>query len=152
MTPTLLAGQDNAGWYDQLAALVATAGFTLGRKDCAPANGTTNFTTRQVTIRPDLSPAQAVKTLTHVPLGHVLLHDDTERNLVDRARVEVEAESTAYLVCATLGIATDDYSFPYLARWSQGDTELIQATAERAISCARRILTDLGLAVTNRAA
>ena len=151
VTPTLLAGEDNAGWYDRLAPLVATAGFTLGRKDCAPANGTTNFTTRQVTIRPDLSPAQAVKTLTH-ELGHVLLHDDAERTALDRARMEVEAESTAYLICATLGIDTDNYSFPYLARWSQGDTELIQATAERAISCARRILTDLGLAVTNRAA
>ena len=86
------------------------------------------------------------------PVDHVLLHDDGERTALDRARVEVEAESTAYLVCATLGIDTDDYSFPYLARWSQGDTELIQATAERAISCARRILTDLGLAVTDRAA
>ena len=144
-------GRRAVRWYDQLAPLVATAGFTLWRKDCAPANGTTNFTTRQVTVRPDLSPVQGVKTFTH-ELGDVLLHDDAERTVVDRARVEVEAESTAYLVCATLGIDTDNYSFPYLARWSQGDTELIQATAERAISCARRILTDLGLTVTDRAA
>ena len=71
---------------------------------------------------------------------------------MDRARTEVEAESIAYLVCATLGIDTEDYSFPYLARWSHGDTELMQATAERAISCARRILTDLGVAVADRAA
>ena len=82
----------------------------------------------------------------------MLLHDGAERNSVDRARAEVEAESTAYLVCATLGIDTEDYSFPYLARWSHGDLELIRATADRAMSCARRILTDLGLAVTNRAA
>ena len=67
--------------------------------------------------------------------------------MTDRARTEVEAESVAYLVCATLGIDSDDYSFPYLARWSQGDIELIRATAARAISCARRIHTDLGLAV-----
>ena len=72
--------------------------------------------------------------------------------MTDRARTEVEAESVAYLVCATLGIDSDDYSFPYLARWSHGDVELIRATAERAMSCARRILTDLGMAVTNRAA
>ena len=148
----MLAGQDPTGWYDQVAALVVAAGFTLQRKDCSPANGTTNFTTRQVTVRPDLSPAHAVKTLTHVPLGHVLLHEDTERTLMDRARTEVEAESIAYLVCATLGIDTEDYSFPYLARWSQGDIDLIRATAERPISCARRILTELGLAVTDPAA
>ena len=85
-------------------------------------------------------------------LGHVLLHDDTERTALDRARAEVEAESTAYLVCATLGIETDDYSFPYLARWAQGDLELIRTTAERAISCTRRILTDLGMTIAERAA
>ena len=151
VTPTMLTGQDPTGWYDQVAALVVAAGFTLQRQDCSPANGTTNFTTRQVTVHPDLSPAQAVKTLTH-EVGHVLLHDDTERTVTDRARTEVEAESVAYLVCATLGIDSDDYSFPYLARWSHGDVELIRATAERAMSCARRILTDLGMAVTNRAA
>ena len=149
--PTLLEGGDAVGWFDRLAAQVDAAGFTLDRRECSPANGVTNFTTRQVTVRPDLSPAQAVKTLAH-ELGHVLLHDDAKRSIVDRARVEVEAESTAYLVCTSVGIDTEDYSFPYLARWSLGDVELIRATADRAITCARRILTDLGVAVTDRAA
>ncbi|MFN0026962.1 MAG: ArdC-like ssDNA-binding domain-containing protein [Acidimicrobiales bacterium] len=151
VAPTMLTGQDPTGWYDRVASLVATAGFTLQRKDCSPANGTTNFTTRQVTVRPDLSPAGAVKTLAH-ELGHVLLHDDAERTALDRARFEVEAESVAYLVCATVGIDTDDYSFPYLARWSGGDLELIRTTAARAMGCARQILTDLGLAVADQAA
>ncbi len=53
---------------------------------------------------------------------------------------------------ATLGIDTDDYSFPYLPRWSHGDLKLIRTTAARAISCARRILTDLGLAGAVQAA
>ena len=55
-------------------------------------------------------------------------------------------------MCATLGIDTEDYSFPYLARWSHGDLDLIRTTAEQAMSCARQMLTDLGLAVTDRAA
>ncbi|MFN0029838.1 MAG: ArdC-like ssDNA-binding domain-containing protein [Acidimicrobiales bacterium] len=151
VAPTMLAGQDPTGWYEQVAVLVTTSGFTVRRADCSPANGTTNFTTRQVTVRADLSPVQAVKTLTH-ELGHVLLHDDTDRTAPDRARFEVEAESVAYLVCATLGIDTDDYSFPYLARWSGSDLELIRTTAARALGCARRILTDLGLAAADQAA
>ena len=53
---------------------------------------------------------------------------------------------------ATFGIDTDDYSFLYLARWSHGDLELIRTTAARAIICARRILTDLGLAGAVQAA
>ncbi|EGP4907727.1 hypothetical protein FFQ47_002281, partial [Enterococcus faecium] len=36
---------------------------------------------------------------------------------------EVEAESTAFVVCEHYGIDTKDYSFPYLAAWSS-DKEL----------------------------
>jgi hypothetical protein len=36
---------------------------------------------------------------------------------IDRARCEVEAESVAHLVAAVVGLATDTYSFPYVAGW-----------------------------------
>lgn len=53
----------------------------------------------------------------------------------------MEAESVAYLVCTSLGIQADGYSFSYLAGWSGGDPSLVQATGERVINCARAILT-----------
>lgn len=140
VTPTLLTGDaPNAAW-DRLATQVTDAGFALERGDCDGANGYTNHTTRTVRVRDDVDDIQAVKTLAH-ELGHVLLHDNTDRTNDDRSRMEIEAESVAYLVCHHLGIISDDYSFAYLARWSDGDTNLIQTTAERAITCARRILT-----------
>lgn len=51
-------------------------------------------------MRPDVAPAQAVKTLVH-ELGHALLHGDE----VTRSREirEVEVESVAYIVCDALG-------------------------------------------------
>ncbi len=140
VTPTLLTGDAPADAWDMLAAHIADAGFALERGDCDGANGYTNHTTRTVRVRADVDDSQAVKTLAH-ELGHVLLHDSTDRTGNDRARMEIEAESVAYLVCHQLDIVSDDYSFAYLARWSNGDTNLIRATAERAITCARRILT-----------
>jgi antirestriction protein ArdC len=140
VTPVLLTGEAPIAAWDMLAAHITKAGFTLERGDCNGANGYTSQTTRTVRVRDDVDDSQAVKTLAH-ELGHVLLHDNTDRTSDDRPRMEIEAESVAYLVCHQLGIISDDYSFAYLARWSNGDTTLIRATAERAITCAHRILT-----------
>ena len=73
-----------------------------------------------------------------------MLHDGSE-NRSCRGVVETEAESVAYLVCQSVGITTDSYSFPYIARWSNGDLDVVRATAERVISCARTILQTAGL-------
>jgi hypothetical protein len=59
--------------------------------------------------------------------------------------VEVEAESAAYLVCEACGVASDGYSFPYVAVWAGGDSGLVRSTAERVITTAREILDGLGL-------
>lgn len=37
-----------------------------------------------------------------------------------RSEKEVQAESVAFVVCSMLGIQTDDYSFEYIASWSEG--------------------------------
>ena len=59
--------------------------------------------------------------------------------------VEVEAESAAYLVCEACGVVTDSYSFPYVAVWAGGDSDLVRSTAERVITTAREVLDGLGL-------
>ena len=71
-------------------------------------------------------------------LGHALLHGDE----VVRGREiqEVEVESVAYIVCDALGLDTSDYSFAYVAGWSDGFCELVKDTAERVVACARLIL------------
>lgn len=74
-------------------------------------------------------------------LGHALLHGGEQPT--SREIAEVEVESVAFVVLDALGLATDDYSFPYIARWSNGDTELLKTTAERVVACARLMLTKL---------
>jgi Glu-tRNA(Gln) amidotransferase subunit E-like FAD-binding protein len=79
-------------------------------------------------------------TLIH-ELAHALLHSDELPRSKEVA--EVEVESVAYIVCDAVGLDTSDYSFAYVARWSDGATEFIKATAERAIRCAEQILHSL---------
>ena len=58
----------------------------------------------------------------------------------------VVSEGLGRLVCSTAGLATDGYSFPYVASWAAGDSDQVRVTAEAAIGCARRILAAAGLA------
>jgi len=103
-------------------------------------NGYCDLAKRVIAVRPDVTPAQALKTLVH-ELAHALLHGDG----VSRRREieEVEVESVAYIVCAALGLDTGDYSFAYVARWSGGVAELVTATTERVVDCARQIRNSL---------
>ena len=98
--------------------------------------------TREVLIHQDRSPLQRVKTLGH-ELGHVLLHGDDCKHRADRGLVELEAESVAYVVCARLGIASDDYSFGYVAGWTGDNAQaLIRASGERVREAVAQILPD----------
>jgi hypothetical protein len=45
---------------------------------------------------------------------------------LERGLKELEAESTAYVICAALGMDTSDYSFGYVAGWAGGAPEAIQ--------------------------
>lgn len=139
--PTLIEGEAPAGLLEALAAQVAAAGFSLvyGPPSTPGANGTTEYLSRTVTVRADVSDAQKAKTLAH-ELAHVLLHDGTSSAMGCRGRVEVEAESVAYIVAAASGLATEGYSLPYVAHWSGGDTKVVATTAERVIRCAGAIL------------
>jgi hypothetical protein len=51
----------------------------------------------------------------------------------------VEAESVAYLVCQLIGLATGSYSWPYIAHWSDGKSEVVQETAARVVQTAWNI-------------
>jgi hypothetical protein len=141
--PELLNGDGPTGLWAALATQVGAAGFELHRASCGQANGVTDYGARTVTVRPDVDEAQAAKTLAH-ELAHVLLHDGVQA-AARRELAEVEAESVAYLVCHSAGLASNDYSLPYVARWSGGDPAQVRLTAERVITTARRVLEAAGL-------
>ena len=135
--PTLLEGQAPEGLWDALAEQVQDAGFELSRAENAMtlggANGVTDYASRSVRVRADVSDAQADKTLAH-ELGHVLLHDPDGASwkVQCRGEKEVEAESVAYLIASHAGLDTAEYTFGYVAGWATDtDDNVLVKVADR---------------------
>ena len=144
--PKLLDGDAPEGMWDVLVSQANAAGFEVIREQRRSENGYCDFLNKKIAVRPDVAGAQAVKTLVH-ELAHALLHgDDVAR---PREIQEVEVESVAYTVCDAIGLDTSDYSFAYVARWSDGFAELVKDTAERVIGCAKQILEGLEVSADN---
>lgn len=85
------------------------------------ANGYFNFMEKRIAVQEGMSQMQTVKTLVH-EISHAILHnrETGEEKEADRNTKEVQAESVAYTVCTFLGLDTSDYSFGYVAGWSEG--------------------------------
>ena len=150
LAPSLLRGPAPQRLWESLASLVERDSYSLERGDCGGANGFTRFDERLIRIRDDVEPAQAAKTLAH-EVGHVRAEHETRfmdqyrRSIACRGVAEVEAESIAFLVAASSGLDSSDYTIPYVAGWAGGDVELLKGTASRVVTVARGILDDAGL-------
>ncbi|GAA5172534.1 hypothetical protein GCM10023321_72510 [Pseudonocardia eucalypti] len=142
--PAELAGDGPVGLFDRVAELVNARGYTLTREQplsSPDAYGEVGYAHRVVRVRADVEPAQACKTLIH-ELGHITA-DHEHRRDTSRDQRETEAESIAYIVAAAHGLDTAGYSAPYVARWSNGDPELMRTAAEHVHRAAHTILTEL---------
>ena len=84
----------------------------LKKEDC---NGYYDINARIIALRTNMSSLQTIKTLIH-EVAHSLMHVNNE--LFTRYEEEVQAESTAFVVCSALGLDTSEYSFEYVASWS----------------------------------
>ena len=142
--PQLLVGEAPPGLGAAVVQLIESHGFSVDTvADAAAiegANGVTRWDTRSVSIRDDMDDAAMVKTLIH-EAGHVLAHAEAPGQFLPRFLKEVEAESVAYLVASVHGMATDEYSFPYVAAWAGEDgAKAVAATQARVTQVARTII------------
>lgn len=88
--------------------------YTLNRKT---AYGYYSVNQKAIYLRPNLSSMQTFKTLIHEK-AHSMLHNG-KQNKYSREEAEVQAESTAFVVCNYLDFDTSNYSFGYIAYWSK---------------------------------
>lgn len=150
--PKLLDGRAPLGLWDGLAAQVEALGFEVVRVPDAGqiggADGVTDYTTRQVSVRTDVAEVNQVATLIH-ELAHALMHDPKDEEARQHRGIrEVEAESVALMIGAAHGMDTSGYTIPYVAGWASSvkDTEpaeVIKATGERVRRTALGILDQL---------
>ena len=142
--PTLLVGEAPRGLGAAVLGMIEERGFRVdtvpGAAAIQGANGQTSWGAKTVLIRADMDDAAMVKTLLH-EAGHVILHEGPPGQYLPRPIKEVEAESVAYVVAAVHGMATNDYSFPYVAGWAGPDgARAVQATQQRVATAARQIV------------
>jgi hypothetical protein len=81
------------------------------------ARGFYSYTENRIAVQEGMSEAQTLKTFIH-EIAHATLHKKDDG--LTREEKEVQAESTAFTVCAYFGLDTSDYSLGYVAGWSEG--------------------------------
>lgn len=114
------------GYRNLMAAMRRVSPYPIHFEEINGATrGLCDHASSRIVIQQGMSEVQTVKTAIH-EIAHALLHGPDSD--LDRAAKEVEAESTAFIVCDHYGLDTSDYSFPYLASWSSGK-ELAELTA-----------------------
>lgn len=80
--------------------------------------------TNTIVVHPN-DELQQLKTLVH-EITHSKqpeIHEDSNR-ISEQSRLELEAESVAYVVCNALGYDTSDYSINYLSTWREEEQEV----------------------------
>lgn len=92
----------------------------FGDLNSITTKGYYDHTNRLIMIRKGMSELHTVKTAIH-ELTHALLHSEKTADKSSFIK-ETVAESVAYVVCNALGLDTGEYSFPYLASWSESHT------------------------------
>lgn len=141
--PRQLEGIDSPDLFDAVVSLIEADGFSFELDELSGPNGTTSPLLRTVVVDSRLGSAQRAKTTVH-ELAHVRLH--TDETIECRGRIEVEAESVAYIVCTASGLDTSTYSIPYVAGWAESTDDPIQtllSTGETVVRAARTILDQL---------
>lgn len=114
--------------------------------DPSEALGWYNLKTKHIVVVTDgQSRAQQFSTLCH-EVAHALLHPAGDPHGAPER--EVEAESTAFVICHALGLDTSKASFPYVATWAsrgpdQDPLKTIASSGQRIATAATRILTAL---------
>ena len=139
---SILDAEGPDGLLDSLLGAAEAIGFAVELAELPEGvNGECRWASSTIVLKEANPALQQAKTLAH-ELGHALLH----RAEPDRAKAEIEAEATAYVVLAALGADAGAYSAGYLASWlgEGGDVGLairrscdaIQSASEQIIASA----------------
>lgn len=143
-----LTGDIDAGRKEAVfAALKKVTGAEFEFKDIqGGAKGYYSAAKNLIVIKTGMSDAQTLKTAFH-EAAHNLLHDPQKKivtNKSPRNEKEVQAESVAFMVAEKFGIDTSEYSFPYIASWSEGkQLEQLKNSLQEIQAAAKKISAEI---------
>ncbi|MDN4597713.1 MULTISPECIES: ArdC family protein [Leifsonia] len=135
-----LTGDQDHGLIAPLSDHLESRGWTISREPLTRASGYTDPKTLRVILAEGISVEQSAKTLihetAHIELRHI---DSVEEYRQHRGRMEVEAESVAFVVAGLCGFDTSAYSIGYIAGWSDEDVTVIRDSASRVLAAVHSI-------------
>jgi hypothetical protein len=142
-------GQGPAGLWEAMCALIIAEGYAIEHRPPVggdgSAHGWTDGYRKIVWIRSDVDEAEqirvAIHELAHIRADH-LDHDDSGRD-VSRAQRETEADSIAHVVAGWAGLNISASAVEYVAGWSGGDAEILEAALGAIHQAATSIIADL---------
>lgn len=149
VTPKLLEG-GNEEQEKLLTSWIKTLNIPVIFKDTGEANGYFHLKENYIAIHKDRSVMQQLKTLIH-EYAHYLLHrkDGGEFKDVTIDIKEAQAESIAYVVMNHFNFDTSEYSFSYIAGWSQ-DINVMKKIGDQIIKSSHQIIEKLNKAADNQ--
>lgn len=116
------------------------------------AKGYYDTAENRIVIQHGMSDSQTLKTAFH-ETAHKLLHDPKLEIVTvksPRNEKEVQAESVAFIVAERLGLDTSEYSFPYIASWSNGKPlEQLKYALKEIQAAAKQIWEEIKLEMEN---
>lgn len=129
------------------AALKKITGAEFEFKDIqGGAKGYYSASKNLIVIKTGMSDAQTLKTAFH-ETAHNLLHDPKKKIVTaksPRNEKEVQAESVAFMVAEKFGLDTSEYSFPYIASWSEGkQLEQLKNSLQEIQAAAKKISDEI---------
>ena len=143
-----LTGDIDAGRKEAVfAALKKVTGAEFEFQDIkGGAKGYYSAAKNLIVIKTGMSDAQTLKTAFH-EAAHNLLHDPQKKIVTvksPRNEKEVQAESVAFMVAEKFGIDTSEYSFPYIASWSEGkQLEQLKNSLQEIQAAAKKISSEI---------
>ena len=134
-------------------ALEKVTGIKIEFEDIkGDSKGYYSINENRIVIKSGMSNNQTLKTAFH-ETAHKLLHDPKNNlNTINSPRneKEVQAESVAFMVAERLGMDTSEYSFPYIASWSNGkQLEQLKGALQEIQSAAKRIGEEIDTELRN---
>ena len=124
--------QDYGNLYKSAKDVSEANGVPLSfSNDTGTANGYYSPKENHIVIKQGMSEQQTLKTIFH-EMAHSDLHnlEKLQEAPLKRSTAELQAESVAFVVASHYGLDTSDYSFGYLATWSQDPEGLSDLEAQ----------------------
>lgn len=128
-----LTDLDYANLYRALMSIAKTNNVSVRFEEMERSTfGYYNPTENQIVLRSnEMNKSQIIKSFLHETAHSELHHNNNpQQEQLTKSTAELQAESVAYVVASYYGIDTADYSFDYLAGWSNDKETLADLEAQ----------------------